>query len=282
MTPVFNEIAGKEETIKGKPFWIFEEKGLERKCNDEATSGLNKSSSISSASGSVSSISSVQEMTQMSDEEDFFGRMSKFETSSGYVKYSCNMCNFATVKVSECRIHLDEQHENWMSESEVVSKVRKNVIADSISLNATMDDDLLNEDVGKSADVVASQTVHTKPDWRENLTKNFMTLIISKCSLRTREAVESNENIQDSKLRKATENEIINTTISHLETVFGGVCAPRLSDCREIALKLTHVYPGMFNVVGSSNEELVSYGKKLSYSSLDDIAHKISHRVMPL
>ena len=40
------------------------------------------------------------------------------------------------------------------------------------------------------------QTVHSNPDWLSHLTDNFRVVIISKCSQRVRDAVETDENIQ--------------------------------------------------------------------------------------
>ena len=43
---------------------------------------------------------------------------------------------------------------------------------------------------------VTSQTVNTNPEWCKNLKANFKSLIINKCCLRTREAVDNNEYIE--------------------------------------------------------------------------------------
>ena len=57
---------------------------------------------------------------------------------------------------------------------------------------------------------------------------NFKSVIVEKCSQRVKDAVENDEDIQNKKLRREVDREIINQTIEYLKVVFGGVDSPSM------------------------------------------------------
>ena len=69
-------------------------------------------------------------------------------------------------------------------------------------------------------------TCHTNPRLRDGLVRNFKNLVISKCSQKTKDAVESNDDIRNVKTRKEIENEIINETFDFIGEALGGVGSP--------------------------------------------------------
>lgn len=58
------------------------------------------------------------------------------------------------------------------------------------------------------------------------MVSNIKNLVISKCSQKTKDAVESNDDIRNVKTRKEIENEIINETIDFIGEALGGVGSP--------------------------------------------------------
>ena len=72
----------------------------------------------------------------------------------------------------------------------------------------------------------SKMTCHTNPRWREVLVRDIKNLVISKCSQKTKDAVESNNDVQNVKSRKEIENEIINETIDYIGEALGGVGSP--------------------------------------------------------
>ena len=78
----------------------------------------------------------------------------------------------------------------------------------------------------KNKSFKSKTTCHTNPRWRDGLVRNFKNLVISKCSQKTKDAVECNEEIRNIKTRKEIENEIINETIDFIGEALGGVGSP--------------------------------------------------------
>lgn len=87
---------------------------------------------------------------------------------------------------------------------------------------------------GRSLATVSAPSPHINPDWLPKLTVNFLTLVVEKCSARTRQALQEDEDIVDLRLRKQIWNEILNTTVFHLESVFGDTSVPSM--CRVFLL----------------------------------------------
>ena len=91
-----------------------------------------------------------------------------------------------------------------------------------------------------------SSSPHTRPDWLKDLKKDFRTVVIEKCSLKAREAVENDVKIEDTKKLKDVRNEIINETVSCLLNIFGDVGRPVVGQVREIVAEMGFHYPAMF------------------------------------
>ena len=102
--------------------------------------------------------------------------------------------------------------------------------------------------------------------------------------------------IQDLKVEKYTENEIINTTVDYIGSVFGGVRNPskiksndlshliyndksELEEMREVASALIYVYPAMFMQSGKEGSLDGYHGSKPKLS-LKDLAQKMKFRVI--
>ena len=45
--------------------------------------------------------------------------------------------------------------------------------------------------------------------------------VVSKCSKRTREAIENNDDITDVAVRRNVTKELLNETVAHMESIFG-------------------------------------------------------------
>ena len=86
-----------------------------------------------------------------------------------------------------------------------------------------------------------SQSPYINQNWLKDMLENYRRLVIERCSADTKEAVEADEDIkvslmanilnfhlviQDKKRRGKVENEILNTTVVHLATVFGEIKSP--------------------------------------------------------
>ena len=124
------------------------------------------------------------------------------------------------------------------------------------------------------------QTQYTNQNWLQELKSGFGRLIIQRCSADTREAVENNEDIQERKKRKRIEDEIINTTIAHLEKIFIG--APKAKDMREVAATMSHKYPALFSDCSGpesdEESEVTGFGNKFSKPTINDLAYKLVYR----
>ena len=96
--------------------------------------------------------------------------------------------------------------------------------------------------LGRKSAPKKTLTVHSNPNWKQDLKKNYKEIIIDNCTKPTRDAVEENEiikvhlrkisrwalngNFQDQRRKRAIRNEIINTVIDNLLEVYGGVGCP--------------------------------------------------------
>eukprot|EP00092_Neocalanus_flemingeri_P087963 GFUD01111089.1.p1 GENE.GFUD01111089.1~~GFUD01111089.1.p1 ORF type:complete len:578 (+),score=143.83 GFUD01111089.1:34-1767(+) len=118
----------------------------------------------------------------------------------------------------------------------------------SVSRSSTSDseENLADPEDGEPSGV----TQHTQPNWLEELKGNFHVQIIELCSARTRRAVELNEKIKEQKQFNAVKNELINTVITHLKTIFRLHALPTMKEMRELAYTLSYTYPFMFQYTG--------------------------------
>lgn len=94
--------------------------------------------------------------------------------------------------------------------------------------------------------VPTGSSAHSNPDWLKNMKRDFKTEIISKCSMKVREAIENKLKIEDIRERKSVRNEIINTLVAAVSRIFGGVSRPRISEIRQLVVELQILYPAMF------------------------------------
>ena len=83
-------------------------------------------------------------------------------------------------------------------------------------------------------------------DWLKNLKNNYHELVIEQCSRKVKDAVERNSKFESLKETRDIRLAVIQATIDHIHSVFGGVGNPLLREMREIAAEMGVVYPAMF------------------------------------
>ena len=83
-------------------------------------------------------------------------------------------------------------------------------------------------------------------DWLKNLKNNYHELVIDQCSRKVKDAVEGNSKFESLKETRDIRLAVIQATIDHIHSVFGGVGNPLLREMREIAAEMGVVYPAMF------------------------------------
>ena len=121
--------------------------------------------------------------------------------------------------IDQCRSHLDSEHPGWMSNTtrgDVAGPSMGGAGLGTVSVPNTVRVETHTE----------KQTPHTNPNWINETKARFKSLVIEKCSQRTREAVAKNDFIMDPKKKKFVSDEIINTTVDYLGEIFGGVGTP--------------------------------------------------------
>lgn len=92
----------------------------------------------------------------------------------------------------------------------------------------------------------SGSTAHCNPSWLKDLKRNMKSELIGRCSLQVQEAVENNTQIENIRERKSVRNDIINTLVSAVVKIFGGVSRPRISEMRELVVEMQFLYPAMF------------------------------------
>lgn len=123
----------------------------------------------------------------------------------------CALCSFVSETQSLCKSHIITEHPGW----------KKEISKDAVDINSSP---------------------HTYRTWLPDLTANFYNIVIAKCSEKCKDAVQLNKDIEvefeqwliesshfsDQNPREWNEifDQIFNTTIEHLEIVFGGVSVP--------------------------------------------------------
>ena len=80
-------------------------------------------------------------------------------------QFRCTFCSFVSELSENCKKHIIKDHKNWQA------------------------------DLKENAEAL-KQTCHTNPNWLADLTQNFKETVISKCSERVQNAVDTNEIIQ--------------------------------------------------------------------------------------
>ena len=99
-------------------------------------------------------------------------------------------------------------------------------------------------------------TCHTNPNWLNDLKRVLKSDIMENCSKKVRDAVNSNEKIDDVKERREVRNMILNFLVDRIVEIFGGVSRPGIDKVREIVVELKFIYPSMFK----DDEESTGYG----------------------
>ena len=145
--------------------------------------------------------------------------------------YKCKICgHIASEGLSF--VHLAECHPGWQS---IIQKnlTKPQSVGNKTSISKELVDesaDHANNESASSSEVSTqgNKTVHNNPNWCSDLIHNFKSVIFEKCSQRVKDAVENDEDIQNKKLRREVDREIINQTIDYLKVVFGGVDSPSM------------------------------------------------------
>ena len=120
------------------------------------------------------------------------------------------------------------------------------------------------------------ETQHTNPNWLNNLKENFTEVIIAPCSVKTRNAVRDNSNFATLRDHKYVKDEILNSLVSHLKTLFTVDNLPNMPSMREICYKLSNKYPAMFQE-GDGNEDVTR--KAFAPDKIDILASKLKERL---
>ena len=97
------------------------------------------------------------------------------------------------------------------------------------------------------------ETQHTNPNWLVNLKSNFKEVVIDPCSVKTRNAVNNDEEITTPRDYRAVKNEIVNSVLNYLKTMFNLNNLPRVKDVRQICYTMGSTYPSMFQPAANSD-----------------------------
>ena len=127
----------------------------------------------------------------------------------------CKICGFLTEEITVVCGHLQQQHDNWREE---VSRIKKRRLGN----------------------------VNANPDWQEELKRNFYEIIISKCSLMTRDSWCSKEVINNKEKFIGVRTEILKFLREHIVEIFGTVSTPSLQVLESVVGFLASGYPFMF------------------------------------
>ena len=172
---------------------------------------------------------SVEQYAVDSETSDYLSEIEKIVIKDGdaVAPFKCPFCDLASAEMLVCVQHIHQVHSNWQIEYGIDSSLKMEV----------------------------KKTVHTNPNWKEDLFKQFQEAKIDKCTKVTRDAYAANENISSKKTKRDVRNEIINTVIDHLIDIYGGVGCPKIKTMREIVVMLGHKYPRMFSPEGGPSDD---------------------------
>ena len=144
--------------------------------------------------------------------------------------HRCIICGFLSTDASVVLAHIVNDHQNWQELLET-GKRRK---------------------LGN---------VNNYPEWKKDLEKNFCETIISKCSLATRTAWNSNEKITDRSKFQEVRTEILKELVNHIVDVFGVVSTPNHKTLDAVLSDiLAPGYPFMFGQNNDSATNVVGLG----------------------
>ena len=142
------------------------------------------------------------------------------------VKFKCKICGFVGESFHFTKTHCELDHTEAFADT-------------SGSVRSVSEEDLGVTSAHLEAETKSRpSTPHTNMNWLNHIRSNYKKVVVSKCSQQTRQAVAGNENLKvtffptwmmtniflfkDPK-KKNIRNELINTTIDFLGTIFGGV-----------------------------------------------------------
>jgi hypothetical protein len=151
-------------------------------------------------------------------------------------KYKCSLCSYIGERAIGCVDHIVENHPDWKQElnfssSGPVAGISQNNLPSTSSIDQ---------------DNPLTSTAYTNPDWLKSLKRNFRPEIIDNLASDVREAVAKDMKIDDKKHRRSIRNAIINSVVSYIVNIFGGVSRPKIGQVREIVTEMQFVYPAMF------------------------------------
>ena len=239
MTPSF---VGNDVTVelKGK-VWIITESSIVR--NDNLVTLEKENSSKSDVSlGSVSSLSLNQsenasvslplssgDKILFEDDLDVVVTGGRDETVNvdNLPLIRCQLCSYVFLTEDNLSDHVNKEHKS---------------------------DDIVSEPVPSSG------SVHINPEWKDNFRTNFTAIVTHNCSTVTRNAIDTNEKIEDVRKLKKVRKEVVDIVVDHLLDIHGTVSNPRLKDMRIVAIILGDKYPSMFRDNGVSDASKLGYG----------------------
>ena len=144
--------------------------------------------------------------------------------------HRCIICGFLSPDSNVVLVHIVNDHQNWQELLET-GKRRK---------------------LGN---------VNNYPEWKKDLEKNFQETIISKCSLATRTAWNSNEKIADRSKFQEVRTEILKELVNHIVAVYGIVSTPNHKTLDAVLSDiLSPGYPFMFGQNNDSAANVVGLG----------------------
>lgn len=92
------------------------------------------------------------------------------------------MCSFISGYIDNCYDHIIEEHKDWRGEKGLPGH-----------------DELPGVEELKGqpqADEQVQGSLYTRPEWKEEFRRDFSKIVVEKCSLATKEAIASNEEIK--------------------------------------------------------------------------------------
>ena len=101
--------------------------------------------------------------------KDSNGVNSTYKFTFRIIQFRCPLCSFESELIFLCKDHIVSDHMTWKEDMKALSS---------------------------KAAVETRASPHTNPNWLPNLTTNFLSVVVDKCSARSRQALEANEDIQ--------------------------------------------------------------------------------------
>ena len=139
--------------------------------------------------------------------------------------FSCLVCDFKFISTRAAIIHIEDYHPDWEKKE---GKFENVGVLFTFSVLGEINVPKKSGNVHKNNQwlslLTSSFQVHQTVLQTEILYKRFNCLqvsVIENCSKSARDAARNNEDIENHGERRAVFNEIVNQTVTHLETYFG-------------------------------------------------------------